>query len=87
MTKDKKSTIEYNLVIEALEKRIKDLEECVKNLLADKVKEFEDREAKSETNTDLFIERKRHEPNKIENTNNCNECEEIFADKRSLRVT
>jgi hypothetical protein len=53
MTKDKRNSKEVNLVIEALEKRVDDLEKLVKCLLTPKVKELEESEATNGTKLDL----------------------------------
>ena len=86
MTKDKRNSKEVNLVIEALEKRVDDLEKLVKCLLSPKVKELEESEATNGTKLDLQAKIHAKNDNIDEIKFKCKECTETFSDNDSLKL-
>ena len=87
MTKDKKTDKDNSSVIKALERRVKDLEDIIKNILANRGNEFEDKEKVSETKSDELKLKTKLE-HKLDNIVifNCKECDKNFNDKRYLKT-
>ena len=66
MTKEKSNSKERNSVIEALEKQVVHLEELVKSLLDNKVKDREDCEKIFDTKLEMVLRKIKLENNKVE---------------------